>query len=263
VKGGRLFTGMMTLGLAGLLAGCASPNVPDYLRTAKLTRVDELRTVRYCEIFLIGGDVITRDLYGEVFNTTELNNEADPQDTCPQPLWAKIDAEALKKRYLALGVYKNGPRGWVNDWFELPISPDVRSFNGLDTRWFMKVELPKGFRPGRSAESAYKTIKAVRSSVMGFVKGQPVFILEDPSGTPWVMHAWSMTVDPKLSNADLKNLGSRLKFSPGWKYRVRVLDQDLTIKAVNGIALITQDELENTYDACFEENGENACSFKP
>ena len=52
-----------------------------------------------------------------------------------------------------------------------------------------------------------------------------------------------MIVDPTLNYAGLQNLGSKLKPAPGWKYRVKVLDQDLTIKAVNGKARIaTQPE---------------------
>ena len=81
--------------------------------------------------------------------------------------------------------------------------------------------------------------------------------------TPWIMQASSRTVDPKLSFEDLKTLDKKLKLAPGWKYRVKVLDQDLTIKAVNGKARIVQDELENTYDACFEESGQKSCSIKP
>jgi len=241
-----------------LLAGCATPNIPDYLKTAKEKRFDNVRGVRYCEIFLIGGNAITKNLYGEVFNTTELNNKANPLDTCPEALWAKVDAEALKKQYGGLAAFKNGPRGWAYDWYQLPASPDVVSFNGLDARWIMKVQLPKDVRPGEGS-TAYKKIIAVRSSVMGFDKGKPVFILEDPSGLPWVMQAYSMQVDRNLTYADLQNLGSKLKLPPGWKYRVKVIDQDLTIRAVNGEAWIVQDDLENTYDACFE----TACSYMP
>ena len=43
------------------------------------------------------------------------------------------------------------------------------------------------------------------------------------------------------------------------QFRTKVLGQDLTIKAVNCITHIVQDDLENTYDACFE----TACSHKP
>ena len=80
---------------------------------------------------------------------------------------------------------------------------------------------------------------------------------------PWVMQAYSQIVDPDLSYDDLQTLAKTLKLPPGWKYRVKVLDRDLTIKAVNGNAHIVQDDLENTYDACFEESSGKACSFKP
>jgi hypothetical protein len=42
-----------------------------------------------------------------------------------------------------------------------------------------------------------------------------------------------------------------------------VIDQDLMIQAVNGKAHIVQDDLDNTYDACFAEAGQKACSIKP
>ena len=78
-------------------------------------RFENLRAVRYCEIFLIGGDAVTKNLNANFYNTTNLNNVANPRDTCPEAMWAKVDAEALKKQYDVLGVFKNGPRGWAND----------------------------------------------------------------------------------------------------------------------------------------------------
>lgn len=50
---------------------------------------------------------------------------------------------------------------------------------------------------------------------------------------------------------------------PGWKYRVKLLDQDLGIGAIDGIAHVTQDDLENTYNACFEQGGQKNCTYKP
>ena len=86
-----------------------------------------------------------------------------------------------------------------------------------------------------------------------------VFILEDRDGMPWVMQAYSLIVDPDLTYEGLQTLGKKFKLPPGWKYRVKILDQDLTIRAVNGHARIVQDDLENTHDACFE----TACTTKP
>jgi hypothetical protein len=67
---------------------------------------------------------------------------------------------------------------------------------------------------------------------------------------------------PQLSSIVDPNLGGKPRLAPGWKFRVQVLDQDLMIQAVNGKARIVQDDLENTYDACYEETDQKACSFK-
>lgn len=254
----RRFGAWAALATAGaLLAGCAS--LPDDGTDARMTRFDDLRGVRYCEVFLIGGDAITKDLNANFYNTTDLNNATNARDTCPAALWAKVDAEALKKQFNVLGVFKNGPRGWANDWIDLPVGTE-RDLNGLRARWFGNVALPKNFGKG---SVAYIPVTVSRKSKMGFVKGQPVFIVESPDGIPWVMQAWSNIVDPSLSYAQLKDLGSKLKLAPGWKFRVQVLDRDLSIQAINGKARIVQDDLENTYDACFVEGGQKACTFQP
>jgi len=251
---------MKTMGvllvLSSVLAGCAT--LPDDGKSARVMRFDNVRAVRYCEVFLIGGDAITHDLKADFYNTTELNNAQDLRDTCPAAIWAKVDAEALKKQYDVLGVYKNGPRGWANDWFELPVGTE-RNFDGLYARWMGQVQLPKNVDLKKKGSSAYHPTTVARKSEMGFAKGKPVFILDDPDGMPWVMQAYSNIVDPNLTYNDLQTLDQKLKLAPGWKYRVKVLDQDLTIRAVNGHARIVQDDLENTYDACFE----TACSYKP
>ena len=44
------------------------------------------------------------------------------------------------------------------------------------------------------------------------------------------MQAYSNIVDPNLTYADLKTLGKKLKLPAGWKYQVKVLKQDLTIR---------------------------------
>ena len=60
------------------------------------------------------------------------------------------------------------------------------------------------------------------------------------------MQAYSRIVDPILSFEDLKTLDKKLKLPPGWKYRGKVLDQDITLRAVNGVARIVQDDLQST-----------------
>jgi hypothetical protein len=249
--------GLLGLAAGAFLTGCAS--LPDDGVTAKNRRFDNLRGMRYAEVFLIGGDALTHNLKANVYNTTDLNNSADPRNTCPQALWDKVDPETLKKQHHVLGVYKNGPRGWVMDWIELPVSEKIFNFDGLDTHWFMTVSLPKHLDLKKKGGTAYKPTIGHRDSIMTFEKGKPAFILDDAQGRPWVMQAYSLIVDPNLTYDQLKDLGSKLTLPPGWKYRVQILDRDLTIRPINGRAPIMQDELENTYDLCTSEYG----TFQP
>ena len=262
-KTGRVKAVLKPLGLilvVGLvLAGC-SKSLPDDAAAAKVMRFDNLSNVRYCEVFLIGGNPLTKDLSAGVYNTTDLNNKVNPHDTCPADMWAKVDPEALKKQYDVLGVFKNGPRFWMYDWIELPVGTQ-RDFNGLQARWMAHVQLPKEF--GKTGSTFYKPTTVARKSKQGYAKGQTIFILDDPDGTPWIMQAYSLIVDPNLTYNDLQTLDKKLKLPPGWKYRVKVLDQDLTVGAINGVARIVQDDLEGTYNACFEEGNEKACTYKP
>jgi hypothetical protein len=59
-----------------------------------------------------------------------------------------------------------------------------------------------------------------RKSTMTFESGKPVFILDDPQGTPWLMQAYADIIDPNLSYDQLEKLGDKLKPAPGWKFRV-------------------------------------------
>ncbi len=246
--------------LAAVLAACT--RLPDDGASAAVKHFDGLRAMRYCEVFLIGGDAVTKNLKAAFYNTTELNNEENARDSCPAALWDRVDPEALKKQYRVLGVFKNGPRYWAMDWIELPVGTQ-RDFDGVQARWMGRVSLPKGVNLAQKGSSAYKPTTVARKSRMGFSKGQPVFIVDSPDGVPWVMQAYSRIVDPKLAYEDLQTLDTKLKPAPGWKYRVKVLDADLEIHAVNGIARIVQDDLENTYDACFEDAGQKSCSIMP
>lgn len=257
---GRSSRGIRTLVATAMylsLAGCAT--LPDDGAAATVMHIDSLRAVRYCEVFLIGGNGITKNLHAAFYNTSQLNNAADPANTCSGEMWAQVDEEAIKKEYKVLGVFKNGPRFWVNDWIQLPVGTE-RTFGVLRARWMGEVRLPKGFGKG---SVAYVPTTVARKSEMGFQAGQPVFMLTDPDGMPWVMQAASMIVDSTLDYDGLQTLETKLHLPPGWTYQVKVLDQDLTIQAVNGHARIVQDDLQNTYDACFEDAGQQACSFQP
>lgn len=108
-----------------------------------------------------------------------------------------------------------------------------------------------------------KTTTVHRKSKQGYNKGTMVFILDDPDGTPWIMQAYSRIVDPELSYEDLTTLDKKIDLPEGWKYRTRVLDEDLAIGAINGIARVTQDNLENTYNAMFAMDGQKNYTYLP
>jgi hypothetical protein len=174
-----------------------------------------LRGVQYCEVLLFVPNA-EKGVDINYYNTSALNNGANKKDTCPSNLWSKINTEELKGQYQIGMAFKNGPRGWTMDVIELPVGPVV-DFNGLKARWFGKGVLPAGAPPMKPGEMGYKPVQSHRKSSMTFQKGQPVFILDDPEGTPWVMQAYSMIVDTTITYDSLNKLGDKLKLPAGWK----------------------------------------------
>jgi len=251
---------LLVLASACLVAGPAAAAdrkpIPTPAAPKEMTFRD-LRAVQYCEVWLFKGTP-EAGIAGVYFNSSALNNQADKMDTCPPGVWAKITVESVVASYDVIAAYKNGPRGWTMDTVTIPVGPVV-NFEGLDTRWWGEGRLPKGASLKVAHLEPYQEVKSHRKSKFTFQKGKPLFILEDPSGTPWVMQAFGKIVDPSLSYDTLKDLGAKLKPPAGWKFRVAVLDKDLVLSTPQGYNWIVQDELQNTYDACKE----GACNVKP
>jgi hypothetical protein len=250
--------------LAVLMAGClalpalAADRKPIPIPSAPADMTFEsLRAVQYCEVWLFTGTPET-GIAGVYFNTSALNDSTNKMDTCPANTWNKITVESLEVSFDVLAAYKNGPRGWTMDRITIPVGP-VEAFDGLETRWWGEGRLPKGATLKVAHMEPYQELKSHRKSTFTFEKGKPVFILEDPEGTPWVMQAFGKIVDPSLTYDDLKDVGGKIHPPTGWKYRVQVLDDDLIISTPQGYNWIVQDDLQNTYDACKE----GACNFQP
>ena len=216
-----------------------------------------VRGQRYTEMFLIGGNAITKDLTANVYNTTGLNGGATTGDSCPAALLDKVDVKSLKDRYHVLAAFKNGPRLWTLDWIEVEMGKEL-DFGGMKARWVNWLDM-KGIstKPG---EAAYKNITVGRHTHFGFDKGKQVFVLDDPEGNPWVMKSCSLITHPDQKFEELGALGNRLKLPAGWKFRAPVLEQDLVLTPdKDGVAHITQDDLGNTYDRA----GGPYSNFKP
>jgi hypothetical protein len=257
ILGNAVLKPLVALFVAGLfLAGCAT--LPK--DNAQLTefKFDNLMGSRYTEILLVFGNAVTRNFTAGVYNTIGLNgaNPAGGGDSTPAALVDKLDLEKIKKDNGAMKAIKNGPRLWTVDHIGAKFGTE-RDFEGLKARWVMWFPIPDEIREGK--DLSYKVMTALRDTSMSIDKGSRVYILDDPQGTTWVMKSASLIKDPNQKFEDLKDLGSRLKLPPGWKFRSPILEQDLIFMSDNGKAQITQDEIGNTYDRM----GGPYSNFKP
>ncbi len=95
-----------------------SAPIPQGGAQAKVMRFTGLNNYRHCEVFLIGGNPF--DLQGAVYNTTALNNAADPHDSCPADMWSKVDANTRGKQHAFAAPANGNPRDhngaitWLN-----------------------------------------------------------------------------------------------------------------------------------------------------
>jgi hypothetical protein len=230
---------------------------------APQTNLTNLRELRYCEISLICG---TGAGTASMYNTEELNEQLSvgggPKNSCPEALWNGVSESAMATQYNVPSVWKNGPRFWTVDTLQLPVGTEL-NFNGLKAKWFAYPGYPANIQTAGITSGSYIVTKVQRNSHMYWDAGKPIFMLTDPNGTPYVMQAAAMIVNPNLTYQDLFTLNTQLKNPPGWSYKTKVITQNLTIVPINGVATITQDSLGNSYDACITENGQSTCNFMP
>ena len=151
----------------------------------------------------------------------------------------------VKENNGSLSSLKNGPRLWTIDHLGVKAGKE-RDFQGLKARWVMWFPIPNELRKGK--DLSYVVMPARRDTSMGIYKGSRAYILDDPQGNSWVMKSASLMKDPNQKFEDLKDLGSRLKLPPDWKFRSLILERDLVFMTDNGKTMITQDEIGNTYD---------------
>mgnify|MGYP006344471363 CR=1 FL=1 len=221
-------------------------NLPDDGADAKPFTFKDTRGHRYTEMFLIGGNAITKNLEANVYNTWGLNGSDTTRDSSPPALLDKIDVKEMAKKFGMLAVFKNGPRLWTLDWIEVEMGKEL-DFGGMKARWVNWLDM-KGISTKPGAAN-YKNITVGRHTRFGFDQGKQVFVLDDPDGNPWVMKSFSLITFPDQNFAEIATLGSRLKLPAGWKFRSLVLEQDLILTPdKTGTAHITQDNFGNTYD---------------
>ena len=198
--------------------------------------VSDMRGVRYGEVLAVFS--CEGAFQAEVYGTQMLND-------CPPELWDRLDAEAISEELGALVVKLNGPRHWMLDGLGQKVAivePVLREFSGLLTRRIAVVDL--GSAP---FTFPYVELHVNRGAIFFFDAGKPVYELVNPDGDAYVMQAYCTGVDPTLRAEDLGSLGARLELPEGWKYRTRILDEELVVDTSASLASVLQDELENTY----------------
>jgi hypothetical protein len=223
----------LTLWVSSLLAGCGGSS--DVSAPQKTLRGD-----RYCEVLLVS--VNAGLATGEVWNTYPLND-------CPQATWSTLNAANLAIENKVPRVVLNGPRYWLMNSVEKAggaVDLPKKNFGGLEMYRQATVELGPVAQLGSA--KPYVPSQVDRSATFIYDAGARVYELRATDGATYVMQTYSAQIDSTLTEAQLTDLGSRLKLLPaGWTYSSRILDSSLKVETVTSVARVLQDELGNSY----------------
>jgi hypothetical protein len=252
-----LSLGLMGLAAGTLLTGCAS--LPKDDANVQLMHFEKLNATRYAEIFLVGGNGLTKNLKANVYNTIALNgyNESN-RDSAPQALAEAFNPEQVKKENHVLGSKLNGPKRWMLDWIDVPMGTE-RDFCGLKARWCAELNL-KGMNLKDESKMSYHPTTVQRKTKFGYNKGTIAHLIDDTDGNTWIMKGYNEGLKPAMNYEEASTtLGKRLTLPSGWKFRDKVLDQDLVLIPETGTARIMPDDLFNVYDI----TGRGYSNYKP
>jgi len=254
----NLTAAFLLLGVA-LTAGCAK--LQDDGANAKPGHYENLNKVRYVELFVVGGNGITGNMLINVYNTIGTPG-FDPKtntDASPQAWVEGVSTEEIKKQFSALGAAVNGPKMLMLDWMDLPMGAE-REFNGRKVPWVALLHLSKD-EVKELGKFHYKPVKIERRSKFGINKGTLAFLIDDSDGNTWIMKGFEVGLKPAYTFEEFAaDAPSRFKkLPPGWKFRTKVLEQDLVLVPETGVATIMPDEFFNVYD----KTGPGYSNYKP
>ena len=234
----------LALGASSLLTACGTSgssgsleDSPADTSTTTVSPAKQMRGDRYCEVLLITMNAGLAT--GEVWNTYPLND-------CPQATWDTLDAKALATENNVPIAKLNGPRYWLMSSVEkvggvtdLP----KKDFGGLEMYRQATVEI------GSLIEAAkpYFPHSVNRTAVFTYDAGARVYELHTPEGLTYVMQTYSVQIDPTLTEAQLTDLGARLKLPEGWTYTSQILDAPVKVLSGTTPGHVLQDDLGNSY----------------
>jgi hypothetical protein len=195
---------------------------------------DHLRNQRYCEILVVNRHGLSAT--AAVYNTVGLND-------CPEEQWKALDPRTLKAESKAYDIVLNGPRFFTMDRNELKNPGAMHAFDGLEARLVAEVEISRA----DSDRKPYVERTVDRETRYVYEAGKDVYELVSPAGETYIMQSYSLEEDAHLNEGALAGLASRLILPSGWRYVVRHLSEDLTVRTNGSKAHILQDDLRNTY----------------
>jgi hypothetical protein len=265
--GGKIWAaaGPAALVSAALLSGGAGPeqsleqnmaaSQKEYVVPGKVMHVADMDNYAFCEIGLITGTSPSNAVLN-VWNTTSVSD-------CPPDKFDPIlaDKGARIKQATGAQVWLNPRRHWTFNEIWAYEAGDVRDFEGVKAIWVGVAGAENARKAVGGAHYHPGNIVAHRN--FKFNKGSTVYLLDTPDGKVLVMQAWTDHFNEGETAANLKDLGSEFKLlPPGWKFRVKVLDRELTIapKTAPYLAWVTQDEFWNTYQGC---GYDDTCNYTP
>lgn len=191
------------------------------------TVFEPARGLRYAELFAVGEEVIT------VYNSMGLS-EAPPEP------WEALDAQAAAEQLEVGMVVKNGPHWWASDRATLGFGVDVVTVQGIGFRFAARLPAMVA-RSGKLTPPVYTVVETNKEGELVYLAGEPVHELVSPEGEAFVMQ--SSNVDPR----EYASLGERLSPAPGWGFRTRTPEEDLTV-ALDGHVKTVMDDFHDVYN---------------
>lgn len=200
---------------------------------------------RYCEVLL--ANFQDGKVQAQVYNTVELSS-------CPQDQWDALDAGVISQERGFMRAIKNGPRFWVLDAIiannpESMMNNPVSKFGDIPMRLVATVELAA---PVLGGQSGYSPNRVARDTVFQFFEGRRVYQLQSPEGKRYIMQSFTRAIVSDQQLDDLISLGDHLQLPPGWEFTTKVLETNLDVHSVKGIAEVVTDDFGNTYQLIAE-----------
>ncbi|HMS66430.1 MAG TPA: hypothetical protein PKD83_14395 [Ignavibacteria bacterium] len=211
------------------------------LKMEHIDQPSELKNVRgkeYCELFIAYRNF-------KNYKVGIYNNIA--RAFIPDSDFEKMDIEELKKESGAKAVVKNGPRYWVLDSILGYCKGECRKFSGYEFDLVGIIEKSVSELKEDVKNRKLYTEQAIeRYTDWIYNKGEKMYELKSESGIVYTMQSASLEISSGQKLSDLDSLPEKLNLPAGWKFNIKIPDEDV-IYSIRGDAKVIQDDLRNTY----------------